>query len=207
VVSDSWDVFHATREIWGKRLKAQVEASGGTLVVRPDSGDPEAVPVEVVALLADAFGARVNAKGYRVLNDRVRVIQGDGINERSIARILDALAARGFAADNIAFGMGGQLLQALDRDTLKFAMKASAVRFDGDWIDVAKKPATDPAKASKPGRLAVTKRDGRLVSVRERDLGGQANLLAPVYETGRLLRDQSFAEVRARAAEGLVTPR
>lgn len=207
VVSDSWDVFHATREIWGKRLKAKVEASGGTLVVRPDSGDPETVPVEIVALLAEAFGARVNAKGYRVLNDRVRVIQGDGINERSIARILDALAARGFGADNIAFGMGGQLLQALDRDTLKFAMKASAVRFDGDWIDVAKKPATDPAKASKPGRLAVTTRDAGLVTIRERDLDGRPNLLAPVYETGRLLRDQSFADVRARAARGLITPR
>jgi nicotinamide phosphoribosyltransferase len=206
VVSDSFDVFHAAKEIWGKRLKAQVETTGGTLVVRPDSGDPETVPVEIVALLAEAFGARVNAKGFRVLNDRVRVIQGDGINERSIAAILRNLEARGFSADNIAFGMGGQLLQALDRDTLKFAMKASAIRFDGDWIDIAKKPATDLAKASKPGRLSVVEREGGLVTIRESELGTQHNHLAPVYETGRLLRDQSFAEVRACAALGRINP-
>jgi nicotinamide phosphoribosyltransferase len=206
VVSDSWDVFHAAKEIWGKRLKAQVEATGGTLVVRPDSGDPETVPVEIVALLADAFGSRINAKGYRVLNDRVRVIQGDGVNERSIAKILDHLAARGFSADNIAFGMGGQLLQALDRDTLKFAMKASAIRTSGEWTDVAKKPATDPAKASKPGRLAVIEREGRLVTLREDQLGAARNLLEPVYETGRLLRDQTFADVRARARSGRINP-
>jgi nicotinamide phosphoribosyltransferase len=206
VVSDSYDVFHAVKEIWGKRLKAQVEASGGTLVVRPDSGDPTTVPVEIVALLAEAFGARVNAKGYRVLNDRVRVIQGDGINEKSIAAILDNLTARGFSADNVAFGMGGQLLQALDRDTLKFAMKASAIRLgDEVWRDVWKKPATDAGKSSKPGRLAVVERAGALATIRESELRtGERNRLEPVYENGRLLRDQSFADVRARAAQGEV---
>lgn len=207
VVSDSWDVFHAVKEIWGRQLKAQVEATGGTLVVRPDSGDPETVPVEVVALLAEAFGARVNGKGFRVLNERVRVIQGDGINERSIAAILANLEARGFSADNIAFGMGGQMLQALDRDTLKFAMKASAIRIGEDgWRDVFKQPATDTGKSSKPGRLAVVEREGEVVTIREAGLrAGERNLLEPVYETGRLLRDQSFADVRARAATGAVT--
>ncbi len=206
VVSDSYDVFHAVKEIWGKRLKAEVEATGGTLVVRPDSGDPTTVPVEIVALLADAFGARVNAKGYRVLNDRVRVIQGDGINEQSIAAILDNLIARGFAADNVAFGMGGQLLQALDRDTLKFAMKASAIRLgDEVWRDVWKKPATDAGKSSKPGRLAVVERESALATIRENELrAGERNRLEPVYENGRLLRDQSFADIRARAAQGEV---
>ena len=206
VVSDSYDVFHAVKEIWGKRLKAEVEASCGTLVVRPDSGDPTTVPVEIVALLAEAFGARVNAKGYRVLSDRVRVIQGDGINEQSIAAILDNLTARGFSADNVAFGMGGQLLQALDRDTLKFAMKASAIRLgEGAWRDVWKKPATDAGKSSKPGRLAVVERDGAPVTIRENELrAGERNRLEPVYENGRLLRDQSFADIRARAAQGEV---
>ncbi|MBK9082707.1 MAG: nicotinate phosphoribosyltransferase [Rhizobiales bacterium] len=206
VVSDSWDVFHAVKEIWGKRLKAQVEASGGTLVVRPDSGDPETVPVEIVALLAEAFGASVNGKGFRVLNERVRVIQGDGINERSIAAILANLEARGFSADNIAFGMGGQMLQALDRDTLKFAMKASAIRIGGEgWRDVFKQPATDAGKSSKPGRLAVVEREGAAVTIRESALrAGERNLLEPVYETGKLLREQSFADIRARAAGGAV---
>jgi nicotinamide phosphoribosyltransferase len=68
VVSDSYDIFNAASEIWGKALKEQVLACGGTLVVRPDSGDPVAIVVEVLKRLADAFGATKNAKGYNVLN-------------------------------------------------------------------------------------------------------------------------------------------
>ena len=107
--------------------KEKVIANGGTLVVRPDSGDPEVVPIEVIKLLAEVFGCTVNSKGYKVLPDYVRVIQGDGINEVSLEKILKNLLAAGFSADNIAFGMGGALLGAPQRDDLKYAMKASAI--------------------------------------------------------------------------------
>jgi nicotinamide phosphoribosyltransferase len=197
VVSDSYDIRHAVGEIWGTQLKAKVESFGGTLVVRPDSGDPTIVPVDVVALLAEKFGARVNGKGYRVLPDCVRVIQGDGVNERSIAKILDNLKARGFAADNIAFGMGGELLQTPNRDTMKFAMRFA----DGTWRDVFKDPVTDPGKVSKKGRLAVVERDGAARTIRESDVrAGEQNLLEPVWLDGRLLRDETFAQIRARAS-------
>ncbi|QGM44474.1 nicotinate phosphoribosyltransferase [Methylocystis heyeri] len=198
VVSDSYDVYRAVADIWGGTLKSEVETMGGTLVVRPDSGDPTVVPVNVIEILAEKFGSRINGKGFRVLPDCIRVIQGDGVNERTIAAILANLKAKGFAADNIAFGMGGALLQALDRDTMKFAMKASAIRFNGDgWRDVFKNPATDPGKASKKGRLALLREDSDWRTIREDELHADAeNLLEDVFVDGRLMRDQSLDEIR-----------
>ncbi|MGZ8250126.1 nicotinate phosphoribosyltransferase, partial [Methylomagnum sp.] len=130
VVSDSYDVFNAVENIWGGTLRDEVVNSGATLVVRPDSGDPSEVVLKVAEILDRRFGATLNSKGYKVLR-HVRIIQGDGVNARSIDEILANLTGHGYAADNLAFGMGGALLQRLDRDTLKFAMKCSAIRRDG----------------------------------------------------------------------------
>jgi nicotinamide phosphoribosyltransferase len=132
------------------------------------------------------------------------VIQGDGVNERTIAAILDRLAQRGFSADNIAFGMGGELLQTVNRDTLQFAMKANAIKtkIHSEWNDVFKAPVTDPGKISKKGRLALVLRDDQIVTVREAELhAGEENLLEDVYVDGKLLRRQNFADIRARAAQ------
>ena len=52
-------------------------------------------------------------------------------------------------ASNIAFGMGGALLQQVNRDTQRFAYKASEVTVDGKRIPICKDPVTDPGKASK----------------------------------------------------------
>jgi len=195
---DSYDVYRAVREIIGTNLKATIETSGATIVVRPDSGDPMQVPVDCIDILAQKFGWTENGKGYRVLPTFVRVLQGDGINERSIDAILSNLAARGYSAENIVFGMGGELLQTVNRDTMKFAMKASAIKIgDGQWVDVFKDPITDPGKTSKKGRLAIAMRDGAPNSLRESDLKpGEANLLEDVYRDGRILREQSFEEIR-----------
>ena len=87
------------------------------------------------------------------------MIYGDGINELSIDSILRTLEYAGYSADNIAFGMGGALLQGLDRDTQKFAMKCSAVKFGlGEWIDVFKDPKTDRQKRSKRSSCGKTYR-------------------------------------------------
>ncbi len=108
----------------------------------------------VTIMLDNAFGHVVNGKGYRVLN-HVRVIYGDGINRRSIRDILANLKINGYAADNIAFGMGGALLQQVNRDTQRMAMKTSAILLPDGWHEVYKAPATDPGKASKKGILST----------------------------------------------------
>jgi nicotinamide phosphoribosyltransferase len=201
VVSDSYDINNAVSEIWGKQLKERVQAAGGTLVVRPDSGDPVETPVQVVRQLAYAFGTRQNAKGYKVLDDSVRVIQGDGISPADIGLILGRLEAFGFSAENIAFGMGAGLLQKVNRDTYSFAMKANARQStDGAWHDVYKRPATMNLKASKAGRQAVVQGAAGLEAVRIDRLANRENLLQPVWRDGALLRDWTFDEVRDRAA-------
>ncbi|MEB4589470.1 nicotinate phosphoribosyltransferase [Candidatus Thiothrix sp. Deng01] len=199
VVSDSYDLFHAVSEIWGKQLRWQVEESGATLVVRPDSGQPERIVPEVLERLYAAFGGRVNAKGYRVLSDCVRVIQGDGVDVTTIPVILESIQQAGFSTENVAFGMGAGLLQKVDRDTLSFAMKASAIRVHGQWRDVYKQPVTDPGKSSKRGRLAVVRTDNGIATIREDALAGRENLLRPVYRNGELLVDDDFATIRQRS--------
>lgn len=209
-VSDSYDVFRAVKEMWGGTLREEVIRGGGTLVVRPDSGDPADIVHRTLKMLNAAFGSTVNGKGYRVLN-HVRVIQGDGVNPVSIHAILERVTRAKYSADNLTFGMGGALLQKMDRDTQKFALKCSAARIDGKWTDVFKDPVTDHAKASRPGRLTLARHreHGTFKTVALPDGAVEADAatlstdweeaMATVWENGNLLRDWSFAEVRARS--------
>src|SRR5690606_39533049 len=73
----------------------------------------------------------------------------------SLEAILQRATERGYSTDNLTFGMGGGLLQRLNRDTQKFALKCSATRVNGVWRDVYKEPVTDPGKVSKRGRLTL----------------------------------------------------
>jgi nicotinamide phosphoribosyltransferase len=184
VVSDSYDLDAAVTRLWGGALRDEVIASGATVVIRPDSGDPTSVVLRTVQSLDAAFGSDVNAKGYRVLR-HVRVIQGDGITRESIASILAALAGAGYSADNVAFGQGGALLQQVNRDTLGFAMKASAAEVGGQWRDVFKAPVTDPAKRSKAGRLTLMRRGDAFATVRVDSPGYQQALVDGATEVLR----------------------
>lgn len=206
IVSDSYDLFNAVDNIFGKELKDEILALEGTLVVRPDSGDPIETPVAVVKKLWDAFGGTTNSKGYKVLSPKVRVIQGDGMNGISIARLVTRMVEEGFSIDNIAFGMGGGLLQGHMRDDMRFAMKANAIDFGNGWVDVQKKPATDPMKASKAGRQAVIMDDNlNYKAVREDDLEENGvNFLTTIYKDGRHLDVQLWDEMTAFAHMQLV---
>ncbi len=203
VVSDSYDLWNAIDNIWGDQLRQQVINNGGTVVIRPDSGNPVEVVTETIERLMTKFGFETNAKGYRVLPNCVRVIQGDGVSLDSIEDILKAMDARKQSADNIAFGMGAELLQKINRDTLKFAMKTSAVNINNHWQDVYKDPITDTSKRSKKGRLAVIKnQQNELVTIREDALENQDNQLKVVYSNGKLLIDSEFEEIRNRTKHG-----
>ncbi|MEM7749803.1 MAG: nicotinate phosphoribosyltransferase, partial [Pseudomonadota bacterium] len=206
VVSDSYDLDNAVNNIWGSELKENVQANGGTLVVRPDSGDPVAVPIRVLQSLEASYGVRTNAKGYKVLADCVRVIQGDGMDLETIARLVDAVAEAGFSLENIAFGMGGGLLQKVNRDTLRWAQKANAisVRYSSSsdepiWEGINKVVATDPSKSSKRGRQSVVVENDEMIAVRRDQVGRRQDLLRPVFRDGALVSEVTFAEVRERA--------
>lgn len=202
-VSDSTDLWVAV-DAWGTRFRKQIEESGATLIVRPDSGVPEDIVPAVIQRLMGHLGYALNKQGYAVLPKCIRVIQGDGINLESLERILAACKSRGLSADNVSFGVGGALLQMVNRDTMRWAMKCSAAEIRGHVRDVQKNPATDRTKASKPGILAVVADPYTVVkTIRASDLNGRKNLLEPAFNNGILLRDQTMAEIRVRANHGL----
>jgi nicotinamide phosphoribosyltransferase len=205
VVSDSYDIYNAVENLWCKELKDEVLASGATVVIRPDSGDPATVVTEVLDRLWDTFGGTFDSLKGKILNPAVRVIQGDGINMDSIQDILNTVCGmHGFSAENITFGMGGKLLQAdIDRDTQAFAMKCSAAKINGQWRDVFKDPITDRSKASKKGKLGLYRSNlnGDWVTCTHNqitdDLG--PNELREVYRDGKLLIDDNLETIRQRA--------
>lgn len=198
-VSDQYDIYNAITNIWGGDLKQKVIDMNATLVIRPDSGDPKTVVLECLKRAEIAFGVTRNSKNYKVL-DHVRIIQGDGVNEDSIREILEAMTQAGYSTDNIAFGMGGALLQKLDRDTQKFAYKCSEVTVNGESVPVFKEPITDKGKQSKRGRLSYCKRLGRYSTELGEDAWG--DLLEIVYENGKIIKEVTLEEIRSKAEEG-----
>lgn len=200
VVSDSYDLWNAI-EMWGGELRDEVLSLGGGLVIRPDSGDPTEVPVKTILRLMELFPTTTNSKGFRVLTDKVRVIQGDGMNLESLCKLIENLIEAKISIDNIAFGMGGGLLQAVTRDDQKFAMKCSRVIVDGQNVDVFKDPVTDPGKKSKTGiQYLIMDEDGEYRTVNDSEFhDGMRDMLELVFEDGALYRDQTYAEVRALA--------
>lgn len=201
VVSDSYDIYQAVDISWGKQLKKKVLDSGCTLIIRPDSGHPPTVVLNILKSLSESFGFITNNKGYKVLNPAVRIIQGDGCNLKMIEAILKGITGSGYSADNIAFGMGGGLLQQCNRDTLRFAMKASAVTVDGIEREICKTPVTDMGKRSKRGRQILIKSKNTFNTFplrNERDL--RHDYLQEVFRNGKLRIDQNFEDIRERAA-------
>lgn len=198
VVSDSYDIYNAVENLWGGSLKQEVIDSGSMLVVRPDSGDPPAVVLKVAQLLEAKFGFTINSKGYKMLKN-VRIIQGDGINEKSIRDILTTLKAHNYSAANVLFGMGGALLQQVNRDTQKWAMKASWALIGGREIDVFKDPITDTGKRSKKGQLMLYQNRDTFnfhTGPVGQEKQGFLPMLNSTYETGRILRECTFEQIR-----------
>lgn len=210
VVSDSYDIYNAVKNIFGVQFHDRIMARGGRLVVRPDSGHPPKMSIQCLEMLWEAFGGTKNAQGYRVLNPKVGVIYGDWIAYDMIKEICEAMMEAGFCVcpENIVFGMGGGLLQQVNRDTHKFAFKCSAARIAGEWRGVFKQPVTDSGKDSKRGRLKLIKNEfgGGVQTVGE-SYGGDggyrpgipADVMREVFRDGQLLADESFDTIRTRA--------
>lgn len=201
VVSDTWDIYNACENLWGEELYDEVVASGATVVIRPDSGDPKTVVMKCLQILRNKFGVTTNRKGYQVLNN-VRLIQGDGVNPDSIAEILEAMTEVGFSTTNIAFGMGGALLQKVNRDTLKMAYKCSAMQIAGEWKDVYKDPITDKGKKSKKGRVKLYDCGGGVYDTTARipDVrwDNHRDAMVTYFENGNILVDDNLDAIRER---------
>ena len=201
-VSDSFDIIRACRDYWGTALRDKILSRDGRLVIRPDSGDPVQTLKQIFHILWDKFGGTTNDKGFKVLDPHVRVIQGDGVNFESISDICDMMIEEGFSIENIAFGMGGALLQKVDRDTQKFAFKCSSITINGEEAEVRKNPIeinekgerVQSFKKSKAGRLKLV--NGQTIEHSHDEDGDE---LVEVFLNGKVMKEWTFEEVRERA--------
>lgn len=202
-VVDSYDTMNAVDKIFGEQLREMILRRNGTVVLRPDSGDPTVVLEDMFNSIAEKFGFETNSKGWKVLPSQVRAIQGDGVNYQNILRINSSLIRAGWSMENWAYGMGGALLQQQNRDTMRFAIKCCAIDRGGIWHDVYKDPATDHSKASIGGRLSLVDRsvDGSGDFVTVQDPSAYGNILQTVFEDGKITVRTTFDEVwnRCRA--------
>jgi len=195
VVIDSYDYIkfiENTHKAYGNKIMT----GKCKVVFRPDSGEPVRTSLKVVELLAEKFGSYKNSKGYKALHPNIGVLWGDGIDKEGINHILDTLKSYGWSSDCIVFGMGGGLLQKVNRDTQRFAFKSSAQRRKGIWHDIWKDPV-DKSKVSKRGKLKLIK-EGKTFRTVSQQTSGE-DLLEVVFENGELKRDMSFDEVRENA--------
>jgi len=201
-VSDSFDIIRACRDYWGTALRDKILSRDGRLVIRPDSGDPVQTLKQIFHILWDKFGGTTNDKEFKVLDPHVRVIQGDGVNYESISDICNMMIEEGFSIENIAFGMGGALLQKVDRDTQKFAFKCSSITINGEEAEVRKNPIeinekgerVQSFKKSKAGRLKLV--NGQTVEHSHDEEGDE---LVEVFLNGKVMKEWTFEEVRERA--------
>lgn len=222
IVSDTWDLWQVVTDFI-PRLKDEILARDGRVVIRPDSGDPvhiicgyayddfenfqEEAEMDyaerkgVYELLWDVFGGTVNEQGYKVLDPHIGVIYGDSITLDRQKEIYRRLEAKGFAATNLVLGIGSYTYQYKTRDSLGFAMKATWCQVNGEPREIFKSPKTDSGmKKSLKGLIRVDQDENGVYFAtdcvsREQEAGG---CLKTVFEDGKLLNEVSMTEIRER---------
>lgn len=213
MVADSYDIYaHAEMLCNDVEIRENILARDGVYVVRPDSGDPVTVISKLLNILWKGFGGEYNSKGYKVLNPKIRIIQGDGINMQSIKEILDMMKANGYSTCNLVFGAGSALLnKGFDRDTQQFAFKTSFNIINGKKVLVQKDPITSSSKKSKIGKLKLYKNyDDTFTTISSVDLtdpvfNGYVDFLEIVFENGELKKIITFDEVKNEASKYIDT--
>ena len=219
IVSDTWDYWKVITD-YLPRLKDEILARDGRVVIRPDSGNPVDIicgwPLDVVEeatweelampettgtyeMLWNIFGGTINEKGYKVLDPHIGIIYGDSIDLAKEKEIYRRLEEKKFAATNLVLGYGSFTYQFKSRDSLGFAMKATWCQIKGIEHEIFKDPKTDDGvKKSLKGLIMV-------------GLGEHGNLhaydqvskelekegyLETVFEDGKLVKEYSLSEIR-----------
>lgn len=214
IVLDTWNIFEACMGLASdQELKQLILEREGTLVVRPDSGDPKSVLQQVLAILAKGFGNTVITKvvdgvkrEFKLLPTQLRVIQGDGIDIYTMNEILDFLESLGWSMDNLVFGSGGGLLQKVNRDTIKAAIKACYITVNGEGRNISKNPITaGGSKKSKEGQidLYINEQLGYLTLNHEqvavfKGIENYKKALVEVYRNGSLIKEYNYSDLIAK---------
>jgi len=219
IVSDTWDLWSVLRNVIGK-LKPEIMSRDGRVVVRPDSGNPADIICGnqkaehgtdefkgVIEILWDIFGGTVNDKGFKQLDSHIGCIYGDAISLIRCEEICQRLEAKGFASTNMVYGIGSYTYQFNTRDTFGFALKSTYGVFGGQEQRLYKDPVTDTdkIKKSQTGMVVVfrDKQSGKItfedgLNESERRYNHKIDLLEDLFVNGKLMRDETLAEIRAR---------
>lgn len=231
IVSDTWDFWKVMTEYLPK-LKDEILARDGRLVIRPDSGNPVHIiagykqedfenwreqveafkiisPVEWVGayeVLWEIFGGTINEKGYKVLNPKVGIIYGDSITLERQKGIYKRLEERGFAATNLALGVGSYTYQYKSRDSLGFAMKATWCQVNGEGREIFKDPKTDDGTKKSLKGLICVQSDGNKYIAEDQVTKEQEDksCLQTVFEDGKLVKERSLSHIRANVNNSIV---
>lgn len=212
-VCDSYDYWNVVENIL-PTLKKEILEHNGTFLVRGDSGNPIEIVTKTVFKLWDIFGGTINSKGYKVLNPHVKAIYGDSIQIETANKIYEILEENGFAANNVALGVGSFSMHCIiedgefkpfTRDTFSMAIKACDAIIDNKEYPIYKDPKTDKEtgqgfKKSQRGCSRVFYKDNILTY--EDNLTYEESLkdteLIKVFENSELIVDQPLSKIRNR---------
>ena len=184
--------------------------------------EPNGELLGTVWALDQIVGHTINSKGFKVLNSKLKAIYGDSIIPDYAEEIYRRLAARGYAANNVALGAGSMSMMALvgkdnetgelvfagehngtncgpyTRDTFGIAVKATyAEDAEGNPINIFKQPKALSWKKSQKGccRVALdgmSYTDEHTFSERVED----ENLLKLVFKDGEFYKEYNFAAIK-----------
>lgn len=220
IVSDGYDFWDVIGRVL-PALKTRIMArSGGPVgdrvVIRPDSGDPvlivcgdpKAEPGSLeykgtVEALWDIFGGTVSEQGYKVLDPHIGVIYGDAISIGRCREICERLVNKGFASTNCVYGIGSYTYQYNTRDTFGFALKSTLAVINGVEKPIWKDPKTDDGtKKSMKGKVMVFNvgNGGKIWAKDGYNMDAESSwdLLQTIYLDGKLTREQTFSQIRAK---------
>lgn len=212
-VLDSYDYWNVIDHIL-PRLREEILAHNGCMLMRGDSGDCVEVVTETVFRLWEQFGGSVNSKGYKVLDPHVKAIYGDSITVQRCEQIYRILEEHGFASSNVVLGVGSFSFQCIEedgilkpftRDTFSSCIKATYCEVQGRPLPIFKDPKEGGFKRSQKGCCIVQEiedgycfTDGHTWEEAKRE----KNALRPVFRDGELLIEQSLSEIRSRLHDG-----
>ena len=210
-VLDSYDYWNIIDNVL-PQLKPEIMAHNGCMLMRGDSGDCIEVVTKTVFKLWDEFGGTVNSKGYKVLDSHVKAIYGDSITIQRCEKIYEILKEHGFAASNVALGVGSfsfqcieedEILKPFTRDTFSSCIKATYCEIDGMPTPIFKNPKDGGFKKSQKGCCVVAEDENGKLFFDDGYTWDEASTsshqkLAPVFRDGRMFIDESLKTIRSR---------
>lgn len=210
-VLDSYDYWNVIDNVL-PQIKPEIMTHNGCMLMRGDSGDCIEVVTKTVFKLWDEFGGTINSKGYKVLDPHVKAIYGDSITIQRCERIYEILKDNGFAASNVALGVGSFSFQCVEedgilkpftRDTFSSCIKATYCEIDHKPYPIFKNPKEGGFKKSQKGCCLVYKNDNGELCYKDEYTWKEASCnskqeLKAIFRNSELLIDDSLANIRNR---------